>query len=122
MNLLKCMKCGALVNVINECKCGDCGIKCCGEAMSLVKPNSVDASFEKHLPQYKIVDNKIEVTIPHVMEEDHYIEFITLIHDNIHETVYLDSNNSPKAIFDYYKNSTLYSYCNKHGLWKTDVE
>ena len=29
----KCQKCGALVEVINDCNCGDCRITCCGEPM-----------------------------------------------------------------------------------------
>ena len=31
--LKKCIKCGALVRIIKDCKCNDCGIICCGEAM-----------------------------------------------------------------------------------------
>ena len=26
----KCLKCGALVEVINDCNCNECGITCCG--------------------------------------------------------------------------------------------
>lgn len=122
MKLLKCKNCGAVVRVIDDCNCGDCGITCCGDAMVELKENSVDASFEKYLPQYKVVDDKIEVIVPHVMEEDHYIEFISYEHDNTIETVSFTYKDSPKAIFNYYKGSTLYSYCNKHSLWKTDVE
>ena len=29
----KCFKCGALVNVLNDCTCEDCGIKCCNATM-----------------------------------------------------------------------------------------
>lgn len=44
----KCMKCGALVKVIIDCNCGgDCGIKCCGEKMVVVDPDSVDVVVEK---------------------------------------------------------------------------
>ena len=42
----KCQKCGALVEVINDCNCWDCGITCCGEPMVKLISNSVDASFE----------------------------------------------------------------------------
>ena len=46
----KCVSCGATVKVIEDCNCGDdCGIKCCGEKMTVLQPNSVDASFEKHI-------------------------------------------------------------------------
>ena len=29
----KCLKCGALVEIIKDCKCDNCEIKCCGEQM-----------------------------------------------------------------------------------------
>ena len=31
--ILVCKKCGAMVKVIVECTCENCGIKCCGEQM-----------------------------------------------------------------------------------------
>ena len=31
--LKKCMKCNALVKVLEDCSCDDCGIICCGEPM-----------------------------------------------------------------------------------------
>jgi superoxide reductase len=121
MKLLKCNSCGALVKVIDECNCSDCGIMCCKNKMMEVSLNSKDASFEKHLPQYEIVGDKIKVVVPHVMEEEHYITFITYVHDNKEETIYLNSKDEPKVEFTYYPNSKLYSYCNKHGLWVTEV-
>ena len=60
----KCMKCGAMVKVIEDCKCGeDCGIKCCGEKMAVLEPNSVDAAIEKHVPTYEVKDGKIFVKV-----------------------------------------------------------
>ena len=29
----KCQKCGALIEVINDCNCKDCGIICCEKPM-----------------------------------------------------------------------------------------
>ena len=31
-----CEKCGAMVKVLVDCTCKDCGIKCCGEAMKQI--------------------------------------------------------------------------------------
>lgn len=121
MKVLKCNSCNALVKVLKDCNCS-CRFRCCEEEMKEVTINSKDASFEKHLPSYEIVDDKIVVNIPHVMEEEHYIEFITYIHGNYEETVYLSSSDEAKAEFIYYPNSELYSYCNKHGLWKVEVK
>ena len=52
--LKRCNKCGALLKVLKDCNCDNCGIACCGETLENIKPNSVDASFEKHVPEYKI--------------------------------------------------------------------
>ena len=51
--LKKCMKCNALVKVLEDCKDESCGIVCCGEPMKEVKANSTDAAFEKHVPTYE---------------------------------------------------------------------
>lgn len=48
-------------------------LECCGESMLELVPNSVDASFEKHVPTYEIVDGKVKAKVNHVMEEEHYI-------------------------------------------------
>ena len=39
----KCLKCGAMVEVIDDCTCENCGIRCCGEPMVEVKANSVQS-------------------------------------------------------------------------------
>lgn len=121
MKILKCNHCGAMIRVVEDCNCS-CGFDCCGDKMIETSTNSKDASYEKHLPNYEIVDDKIVINIPHVMEEEHYIEFINYVHDNCEEIVYLNSNSEAKAEFTYYPNSQIYSYCNKHGLWKAEVK
>lgn len=117
----KCIKCGATVQVLEDCNC-PCGISCCGEEMKTLVPNSVDASAEKHVPTYEVKDGKIYVTVNHVMEEEHYIEWIAFVSE--HKTIfkYLKPGKDAKAHCKYKPGMSVYSYCNKHGLWKTDVE
>lgn len=118
----KCKSCGATVKVIEDCNCKDCGIICCGEKMEVLVPNSVDAAVEKHVPAYEVKDGKIFVTVNHVMEEEHYIEWISMVSDKKECTVYLNHGEEAKAHFKYIPGSTIYAYCNKHGLWKKNVE
>lgn len=118
----KCSKCGATVKVIEDCHCDSCGIECCGEKMKKVEPNSVDASFEKHVPTYEVKDGKIYVRVNHVMEEDHYIEWISIVFDGAEKTVYFKPGDEPTTHCKYVPGSVIYAYCNKHGLWKTEVE
>ena len=122
LNIKKCKKCGALVKVFEDCHCDNCGIQCCGEQMELLKPNSVDAAFEKHVPTYEVKDGKIFVRVNHVMEEEHYIEWISIVFDGKEKTTYFKPGDEPVAHCKYVPGSTIYAYCNKHELWKTEVE
>ena len=118
----KCSKCGAVIRVLKDCNCSDeCGIKCCGEAMQSLEANSSDGAFEKHIPEYEINGNKITVRVNHVMEENHYIEWISALSDEGESIKYFAPGMEAVAIFDYYPSMILYSYCNKHNLWKKNV-
>ena len=99
----KCLKCNAIVKVIEDCNCGDCGIVCCGEPMKSLKANSTDGAVEKHVPEYTINGDSIDVVVNHVMENE-------------------KPGEEAKATFKYVPGMTLYSYCNKHLLWKVEVK
>ena len=118
----KCMECGSLVKVLVDCNCDDCGIRCCDDEMKELKPNSVDASFEKHVPTYEVKGDKMVVRVSHVMEEDHYIEWVSIVKDNSEETFYFEPGDNIEIEVDYVKGCKLYSYCNKHDLWMCEVE
>ena len=83
--------------------------------------NSTDASKEKHLPQYEIHEGKVEIKVPHVMEEDHYIEWIMVEYENVDITKYLKPKEEAKMIVDYVKGMKIYAYCNQHGLWSVEI-
>lgn len=121
MVVKKCNKCGALIKVLKDCECSNCGFKCCDEEMFKVEPNVVEASLEKHLPTYNIVDDKIVVKVNHVMEEEHYIEWIVYECDNNEQIVYFKPGEEATATFKYSKGAIIYSYCNKHSLWSVKV-
>ena len=114
----KCKKCGTVVHVLKDN--GD--LMCCGEEMVELIPNNTDAVFEKHVPEYTIDGDKIIVTVNHVMESEHYIEWIALENNKELFMRKLDIEDEPKAIFNYIPNAVIYSYCNKHDLWKRKVK
>ena len=94
------------------------------EEGDLIKVKSVDDSVEKHVLFCEIKDDKVYVTVGevvHPMEENHYIEWIAMVKGNKIVKYLLKPNDEPKAIFDYEKDSTIYAYCNKHGLWKKEI-
>lgn len=117
LKLKKCLECNTLVKVMNN---GE-KLICCNREMIEVKANSTDAAFEKHVPTYEINNNKLEVSVNHVMENDHYIEWISFVTDNKEEFVYLQPGVDAKAEFKYNK-GILYAYCNKHGLWEQEIK
>lgn len=118
----KCKSCGAIVKVIEDCNCEGCGIVCCGEPMEKLVPNSVDAAVEKHVPTYEKVGDEIYVQVNHVMEKEHFIEWISLVSENQEYMVKFYPEQNAETKFPYIQGATLYAYCNKHGLWKTRVE
>ena len=113
----KCLKCGELVYVLKD----KCTLMCCNEEMVEVIPNSVDTAIEKHVPEYVIDGDKIIVTVNHVMEEDHFIEWIAIENDKEFFIRKLSPKDEPKVIFDYIPDATIYSYCNKHSLWAKEI-
>ena len=92
--------------------------------MDQMQPNTVDASTEKHVPACQKVGDKLLVTvgeIEHPMEDDHYIMWIAQVTDHQTTRVRLHPGEYPKAEFPYLGDAVIYAYCNKHGLWKTDI-
>src|SRR5574344_1639012 len=121
MNFYLCLICGNVIELINGAAER---IKCCDQNMKLLVPNTVDAAFEKHVPYCVVKGNKVEVQIGevvHPMVEEHYIMFIAIVKGNKITRVDLKPGMEPKVTFDYEEGSTVYEYCNKHGLWKKEI-
>ncbi len=117
--LKKCLKCKAVIEVLED---KGCETFCCGEEMKKIIPNSVDAAIEKHVPNYEVNDNKILVKVNHVMEDNHYIEWIAICSDNKTCKRFFKPGEIAEAKFEYIPGSIIYAYCNTHGLWSKVVE
>lgn len=121
IKMYKCDICGNLVIMMN-----DSGVtpECCGEPMSEPEINTVDASFEKHVPVITLHEDHITVNIgetDHPMKKEHFIKWIILITDKGIQTVYLEPGEQPSAEFSIYSDErplAVYAFCNIHGLWK----
>ena len=109
-------------NAVHKCQCEDDCISCCGEKMQELRANEVDAAIEKHVPNYEIMDGNVVAVVNHVMEEDHYIEWISLVTDTSCEYIYLKPGDTSSVTFKGKTSGTLYSYCNKHGLWSSKIQ
>jgi len=115
----KCPLCGNIVEVLHT---GAGELVCCGQPMELMAENTVDASKEKHVPVVTKVANGYKVvvgSVPHPMEEKHWIEWIELIADGKVYRQNLAPGMAPEAVFCVEATTvTAREYCNLHGLWK----
>ena len=96
-----CVDCGCDCECDCDCDC-ECDCECQDEVIRLI-PNTNTASREKHLPEYKVVDDKIEVEVKHVMTEEHFIELIAIAYQNEIRKVYLKPGDKAIATFPYEK-------------------
>jgi superoxide reductase len=119
LEIYKCEVCGNIVEVLHE---GEGELVCCEQPMKLMVENTVDAAKEKHVPVIEKVDGGIKVkvgSVPHPMEEKHYIEWIELIADGKAYRQFLSPGQAPEAVFAIAASAvTAREYCNLHGLWK----
>jgi superoxide reductase len=118
--IYKCNVCGNIVEILHA---GTGELVCCGQPMELLNEKLQDAGNEKHVPVIEKTATSVKVkvgSIPHPMEEKHYIEWIELHAD---ETVYrkfLKPAEKPEAEFCVTaKKLSARDYCNIHGLWKS---
>jgi superoxide reductase len=123
LQVYKCEVCGNIVEMIHE---GKGELVCCGQPMKLFVENTVDAAREKHVPVMEKSADGIKVkvgSVPHPMEEKHYIEWVELIDDQGKAyRQFLKPGMSPEANFCACSTAgqfTVREYCNLHGLWKS---
>ncbi len=119
LQVYKCNICGNIVEVLH----GGAGeLVCCGEPMELLDEKTADTGKEKHVPVIEKVDGgyKVKVgSVPHPMEEKHYIEWIELLADGKAYRQFLEPTVAPEALFHIEADSiSAREHCNVHGLWK----
>ncbi len=119
LQIYKCEVCGNIVEVLHE---GQGELVCCGQPMKLFIENTVDAAREKHVPVVEKSADAFTVkvgSVPHPMEEQHYIEWVEIIVDGKAYRQFLKPGGSPEASFDVKAEKvTAREYCNLHGLWR----
>ncbi len=120
LQIYKCESCGNMVEIIHA---GAGELVCCGQPMKLLEAKTEDVGKEKHVPVLEETDRGIRVkvgSIPHPMEEKHFIEWIAVVTDRGIFRKFLNPNEKPEAEFQI-KEAILKAreYCNIHGLWTT---
>ena len=121
LEIYKCDVCGNIVDVLHP---GAGSLVCCEKPMRLVKENTTDAAQEKHVPVIEKIPGGFKVkvgSVPHPMEEKHYIEWIEIQFNNKVGRKFLKPGDKPEATFMGVDAEmvTAREYCNLHGLWKS---
>lgn len=118
LGVYRCEKCGNIVEVLHG---EDPSMSCCGQEMTLLVPNSVDAAREKHVPVVEKIEGGYLVkvgSVAHPMEEKHYIEWVELNADGMVLRKFLKPGDTPEARFMVDADTvTAREYCNLHGFW-----
>ena len=124
LQIFKCESCGNMVEVIHASSCEPV---CCGKPMKLLGENTTDAAKEKHVPVIERTADGYKVSVgsvPHPMENEHYIEWIELIvgsgsGQELSCRKFLKPGDKPEAHFAVKADKvTAREFCNKHGVWK----
>lgn len=118
--IYRCNVCGNIVEVLHV---GQGELVCCGQPMELLQAKAADEGKEKHVPVIEADDKGVKVkvgSVPHPMEEKHYIEWVEVITDGDGCRQFLKPGDKPEAEFDIKsKKVAAREYCSVHGLWKS---
>ncbi len=119
-NFYKCNSCDAvLFNIAMDSAV-------CIDGLEALKPNTVDASKEKHVPDVSYEGGKLVVklgSVEHPMVSEHYIPWIFVQTKDGGVYKRLSPNDKPEAVFSVVKDDVvcIYAYCNQHGLWSVSL-
>ena len=120
LEIYKCNICGNIVEVLNV---GGGELVCCGQPMELLTEKTDDNGKEKHVPVVEKTETGVRVkvgSIPHPMEENHYIEWIEVIADGVVHRKFLNPGDKPEVEFNVMaERIEAREYCSIHGLWKS---
>ena len=113
-NMLKSVfyVCPACGNVI--CATGEAVISCCG---IVLPPQTYEPADESHPIHTEIIEDEIYLSMDHPMTKEHYISFFAAMSDQGVQIVKLYPEGNAEARFRRSRVSSLYAYCNRHGLF-----
>ena len=99
MKVFKCTKCGNMISYLEK---DACDVKCCGETMVEITPNTTDAAGEKHVPVIEVDGNIVTVkvgSVAHPMMEEHSIRWVVLETEQGRQRKTLKPGDEPVAVF-----------------------
>ena len=119
LEVYKCNICGNIVKVLHV---GPGQLVCCNQPMELLQEKTEDQGMEKHVPVIEKTGKGIRVkvgSIPHPMEDKHYIEWIEVMDGDNVQRKFLKPGEKPEAEFEVKSVKKAREFCNVHGLWSS---
>ncbi|MDD3622587.1 MAG: desulfoferrodoxin [Methanofollis sp.] len=119
LEVYRCEECGNVVKIAHP---GDGELVCCGQPMVKMEEQWEETGAgEKHVPVLEKAAGGIKVkigSVPHPMEEKHYIEWVEVRKGRKLYVHKLKPGDVPEAEFPVDDtNAKTRIYCNIHGLW-----
>lgn len=108
-----CPLCGNVIQAV-----GNGSYSCCGILLPELETEEND---EMHTISIETVDHEYYVSIDHKMSKEHYISFIAYVTANGVQLIKLYPEQSAEARFTRHGHGFLYAYCNRHGLYKVNL-
>lgn len=123
MQIYKCNACGNIIEILSP---GVGALVCCEKEMELLQEQTDEMKIEKHKPVITVKGETKTIrvgSIPHPMEEEHYIMFIEAISPDKKylKRKYLKPHEAAEMeIKCIHSEITARELCNIHGLWVSD--
>jgi len=105
-----CPVCG---NVIHST--GNAVISCCGVTLPALDAEEIDSEHDLIIEN---IEDEQFITIEHPMTKQHYISFIVYVTSDRFQMIKFYPEGNAQTRLQLRRMSTLYLYCNKHGLFK----
>ncbi len=105
-----CPVCGNII-----CATGEAVISCCG---IVLPPLTCEQTDEDHPVHMEIIEDEIYVSMDHPMTKQHYISFFAAMSDQGPQIVKLYPEGNAEARFRRSRVSSVYAFCNRHGLFR----
>ena len=120
------LKCNICKNVVELVHIGEGTLTCCNKNMQPLETNFPEAN-NAHFAQVETLDNNQKrVYFNHEMTPDHHIEFIELFSKNEKYITrkYLREDETPEIFLRcYYEEGFIARlYCNRDGVWQTEID
>lgn len=108
-----CPVCGNILTAT-----GEAVVSCCGVTLPALEAEAPDAEHTARITEYS---GEYFLSIPHSMTKAHYISFVAVVSGGGVELFKFYPEGSAECGFPKGLKKDVYYYCNRHGLFRTEV-